>query len=111
MPRTVSATEAKVRLGSIIDWAVNHEDDVIIEMRGRPKAVILRFEEYERVQQLREMARRQKALERLEALAERVGARNQDLTQEEADELADRFSREVIEEMIDEGKVRYKGRR
>ena len=47
------------------------------------------------------------ALARLEALAERVGRRNQDLSQEEAEELADRFTREVIGEMIAEGKIKY----
>ncbi len=109
MPRTVSATEAKIRLGTMIDWAVEHGDEVIIETRGRPRAVLISFEEYQRVKQLQTIARRREALERLEALAERGGARNQDLTQEAADALADRFSREVIEEMIGEGKVLYKG--
>ncbi len=109
MPKVVSATEAKVRLGAMMDWVVEHEDEVIIETRGRPRAVLISFEEYQRVQQLQEMARRQAALERLEALAEHVGARNRDLDQEEAEALADRFSREVIEEMINKGKIRYKG--
>jgi prevent-host-death family protein len=101
MPKTVSATEAKVRLGAMMDWAVKHGDEVIIETRGRPRAVLISFEEYQRIQQLQAMARRQAVLDRLEALAERVGVRNQDLTQEAAEELADRFSREMIEEMIE----------
>lgn len=110
MPKTVSATEAKIHLGSLIDWAVQHADEVIIETRGHPKAVLLGFEAYTKLQQLRDMARRREALERLEALAARVGTRNQDLTPEEAEALADRFSREVIQELISEGKVRYPGR-
>jgi hypothetical protein len=43
----------------------------------------------------------------LEELAAQVQARNQDLTAEAAEELADRFSREVIEGMIEEGKINY----
>ena len=48
-----------------------------------------------------------KLLARLEALAERVGRRNRDLSQAEVEELADRFTREVIEEMIEAGKIEY----
>ena len=110
MPKRVPATEAKVRMGTLIDWAVRNGDEVIIEARGRPKAVLLSFEEYERINGLREKERRRAALERLDALAENIEARNRDLTLEEADALAERFGREVAGEMIREGKVRYKGR-
>lgn len=48
---------------------------------------------------MRENARRRQLLTQLEELAAQVQARNQDLTAEAADELADRFSREVIEEL------------
>jgi prevent-host-death family protein len=68
MPITVSATEAKVRLGSIIEWAIRESDDVVIESRGRPTAVLISYGEYESIQQLRERARRREALERLESL-------------------------------------------
>jgi uncharacterized protein (DUF305 family) len=40
---------------------------------------------------------RLQALARLEVLAERMAGRNQDLSQAEAEELADRFIREMIE--------------
>lgn len=48
---------------------------------------------------MRENARRRQLLTQLEELAAQVQARNQDLIAETADELADRFSREVIEEL------------
>lgn len=51
-----------------------------------------------------EQARRE-AFEQLEALAERVRARNADLTAEEAEQLADEITRDAIQRMIDEGKV------
>jgi len=110
MPKSVSATEAKVHLGSMINWTVEHGDEVIIEAHRQPKAVLIGYEEYQHIQRLRERIRRQEALARLEALAGQVSARNPDLTQEQADALADRFGREVIEEMVLEGKVSYKGR-
>jgi prevent-host-death family protein len=107
MPKSVSASEAKNRLGSIMDWAVENMDEVIIQSYGDPKAVILPYAQYERFVQFREMLRREEALRRLEGLVETVQAQNQDLTSEKADALADRFTREVIEEMIEEGKIKY----
>jgi len=107
MPKAVSATEAKNRLGALMAWAVEHRDDVIVEAQGKPRAVIMSFADYEVVQALREQARRQAALERLRALRTRVSARNQDLTEEQAMVLADRFVRETIDEMAVEGTVRF----
>ena len=110
MPRTVSASEAKTRFGTIADWAAEAQDDVIVESHGQPKVVIISFEEYQRVVVLREEARRRQALERLRSLRDRVRARNQDLDEEGAVAWADDLTREVVREMIDEGKIRYQGR-
>ena len=107
MSRTISATEAKAKLSSLINWAIKNKDEVVVESRGRPTAVILPYETYEQFNELREQARRRQLLVRLEELAAQVQARNQDLTTEAADELADRFSREVIKEMVEEGKINY----
>ena len=109
MPRTVSASEAKTRLGSIIRWAVESEDDVIVESYGEPKVVIIPFKEYQKVIKWRSEARRREALARLERLRERVQARNQDMSAEEAEALADRFTKEAITEMAQEGKITYQG--
>ena len=107
MPRTVSASQAKTRFGSIIKWAIEAQDNVIIECYGQPKAVIVPFEAYQQMIELQEKARREKALARLERLREEVRAGNRDLTEEQADSLADRFSREVVGEMADEDKISY----
>lgn len=48
MPKTVSASEAKNRLGAIIRWVVQNEDEVIVESRGEPKVVVVPFSEYEK---------------------------------------------------------------
>ena len=107
MPKAVSATEAKNRLGALMAWAVEHRDDVIVEAQGKPRAVIMSFADYEVVQALREQARRQAALERLRALRARVSARNQDLTEEQAMALADQMTREAIDSLVRQGKVRF----
>lgn len=107
MPRTISASEAKNRLGSVVSWVLENQDEVIVESRGAPTVVIMTYKEYEEIKALKERERRQQALERLRKLRADVRARNQDLTDEEADALADRFVRDVIDDMVNEGKIRF----
>jgi prevent-host-death family protein len=106
MLKKVSATEAKVNLGALINWARKNKEGVIIERRGQPEAVLLSYEAYQDIQ-AQENERRKAALAELESLAMRAQARNQDLTPEEVDEIAGEISRETIERMIAEGKIKY----
>lgn len=108
MTRTVSATEAKAKLSALMEWAVHNQDEVIIKSRGNPKAVIIAYDAYDEFKTLQEETKRKEAFAKLELLAAQIQARNQDLTKEEADALAHRFTRETIEEMVDEGKIRFK---
>ncbi|WP_374689749.1 type II toxin-antitoxin system Phd/YefM family antitoxin [Promineifilum sp.] len=105
MPKTVTVSEAKNKLSSMLQWAVDNRDEVVVESHGEPKAVILPYGEYEEFLTFREQARRREAFRQLEELAERVRARNADLTTEEAEQLADEITRETIQRMVDEGKV------
>ena len=107
MPKAVSANEAKNRLGSYLAYVSDEDDEVIVESHGKPKAVIMSISAYEDAQVLREKQRRADLLERLRALREEVQSRNQDLTEEQADELAVRFSREMIDDLAAEGKISF----
>lgn len=107
MPKTVSASEVKNKLGSVVNWVLQNQDEVIVESRGEPTVVIMPYTEYEKVKSLKEQERRKQALERLRKLRAEVLARNQDLTPEEGDALADRFSREIIEDMVQEAKIQF----
>ena len=108
MTRVISATEAKKRLGQVVTWAAEEGEEVVIQAHGKPKAVIVSYETYQEFRRLREEARRREALQQLEALAQKVRERNRDLSPKEAETLADRFVREVIEEMAHEGKVTFR---
>ena len=108
MPRTISATEAKNKLGEVMGWVRDTHDEVIIESRGEPKAVIMSYQEYEKLKEVKEQQRRAEILARLEQLREQVSARTTDLNEEQALELADRVVRETIDEMVAEGKIRFK---
>ena len=109
MPKRISATEAKINLGAMMEWTVLEADDVIIESRGRPKAVLVSYPMYQEVQKIREAIRREKAIAQMEALAAAVQARNLDLSPLEAEASADRFVRDVVREMIADGQIAYRG--
>jgi prevent-host-death family protein len=107
MPKTISANEAKNRLGAWLGYVSEQNDEVIVESYGKPKAVIMSISEFEEIEELRVQKRRADALRDLRALRAEVQAQNQDLNQEEADEIANRFSREIIDDMAAEGKITF----
>ena len=107
MPKTISVSEAKNRLSAMLSWAEENQDEIIVESHGQPKAVILSFSEYELFLALREQARRQAVLRRLETLAALNRARNADLSDDEAQQLADEVTRATIARMAAEGKVTF----
>lgn len=49
MPKTVSALEAKNRLGSLLGYVSEQDDEVIVENRGKPKAVISELPAFARI--------------------------------------------------------------
>jgi prevent-host-death family protein len=110
MPKTVSATEMQNRFGTIADWAVESEDDVIVESRGIPKVVLISFAEYQKLRQWREQERRQEVLQRIRALREQVRAQNQDLTEESADALAEEIREKTLRRMVEKGDVTFEDR-
>lgn len=63
MPKTVSVTEARNQLSALLDWAVNNNDAVVIESRGKPKAVIVSYGEYQELLVFREQTRKNEALQ------------------------------------------------
>ncbi|MCC7022308.1 MAG: type II toxin-antitoxin system Phd/YefM family antitoxin [Thermomicrobiales bacterium] len=93
--KTVSATEAKNRLGALIGDVAGGEGDVIIENHGRPRAVLISYDTYQELLDAREKQRRQEALAALRALREQVRARNQDLDEAAADALIEEIGAEL----------------
>lgn len=105
--RTVSATEAKSRFGTMIDWATKDNREVLVESNGTPKVVIMSYDRYQEVSRAEEEKKRREALENIRSLRKAVQEQST-LTEAEAEEVADRFVREVIDEMFEEGKLTYK---
>jgi prevent-host-death family protein len=107
MNRTVTATEAKARLGELMRRAVDTGDAVIVESRGRPQVVLIPYAEYQELQRLKESARREAALAQLRELAREVQAQNRGLSEAEAERVADELTREAIDSLAAQGKVRF----
>ena len=109
MPKTVSASEAKNHFGSMIMWAGQSNDDVIVEVHGEPKVVIISYDEYQRMTQMRETQRRQQLLARLECLRGEVQEQNPGATEEEATEAAAEFRDDVLDRIVGKRKSRRPG--
>jgi prevent-host-death family protein len=107
MNRTVTATEAKARLGELMRRAVDTGDAIIVESRGQPQVVLVPYDEYQELQRLKERARREAALAQLRELAREVQAQNQDLSEAEAERVADELTREAIDSLAAQGKIRF----
>jgi prevent-host-death family protein len=107
MTLNVSTSEAKAKLSSFLQQVVGNREEVIIENRGAPQAVLISYGSYEQYSTWRDQNRRQRALEELQELADSIQSRNQNLSETEADEMADRLSHDVIDEMVADGKINY----
>ncbi len=104
----VSSTQAKARFSELVERSAQG-DEIIVQRRGKPVAVILSYETYQDLQALQERARRQEALARLRALAREVQRQNQFLTEEEREGVAEATTRAAVESLITRGAVRFEG--
>jgi prevent-host-death family protein len=104
--RTVSSNEAKQHWGAMMK-AVNEGEDVIVESHGKPKAVVISPEAFEELRQAREQQRQDQAMRLLNEIEASYDGRNDDLTDEQIEELANRASHDIFDELAAEGKLRF----
>ena len=107
MLKKISATDAKNKLGTILDWVGSGDEAVVIERYGRPEAVVIGYERYEMMQAMLRKDRTEKTWRDLEKRAIAIRERNQDLSEEEVESIADEISRETIARLIAERKAEY----
>lgn len=106
MARTVSAAEAKNHFGAMME-AVREGENVIVQRHGKPEMVMIAYDAYEQTEEMRKLQKRADALARLEALRERVQARNSDLTDEQAEEIAEEISLEALRRLAERGEITF----
>lgn len=103
--KTMSSNEAKQRWGAVMSTVDEPNDAVIVESHGKPRAAVISFERFEKLRELEKKEQRERAMRTLREIEARYDGRNDDLTDEEIEALADRFSREFVDELVAEGKV------
>jgi prevent-host-death family protein len=107
MVRTISATEAKVNFGAVTQQVIDNGEPVIVVNHGQPRVAIVPLQQLERLSELEEQERQRVALEGLQRLQRDVAARNQDLTEEQADAIADDLVRTAVTALFKKGVVSY----
>lgn len=103
MTKTISTSDVGPRLAELLE-SVADGDEVVLERQGEPAFVVVRASEFEA---LRDVHQRWDAYRRLEALRACVRARNLDLTDELAEELADRAIRDAIDSLAERGALTF----
>lgn len=75
MVKTMSARDARANFGDLLGSVYYTKEPVVVEKKGKPVAVVISLEEFER--------NRQQAVERAWATVDRVRERNADLDPDE----------------------------
>lgn len=105
--KNISASDAKTRFGAVMNWT--NKMDVVVESYGEPKMVLLSYTKYKKIVELREKYKREMLLDQMRSLKKRIKKRNVGLKRKDIKKLADRFSSEIVVDLIKEGKVKYEG--
>jgi prevent-host-death family protein len=84
MPKTVSSSEAQNNFGAMLQWAEENQDEIVVERRGKPAAVLISYGEYTEIQRLRLAERKRQALASIRQVRERVQAQSEEISAEEA---------------------------
>lgn len=104
---TASVSETRQQLSAFLNRVKRKREDVIIQNRGQSEAVIIPFADYDLLQEARERRRRQQAVAELKQIALEVGAKNEDLSADQAASISDEISRDAIDSLINQGKVTF----
>ncbi|KKS73654.1 hypothetical protein A3J20_01210 [Candidatus Gottesmanbacteria bacterium RIFCSPLOWO2_02_FULL_42_29] len=107
--KTIPASQVKNNFGSIVSQVSRGKyPEVIVENRGEPVVAIVSIEDLKVLKETRERARQKEALARLRQVRTRVQVRVKGkLIEQEADDIANRFSRELVEDLEKEGKIKF----
>lgn len=105
MNKTASVSETRQQLSVFLNWIKDSQEDVVIQNRGTAEAVLIPIADYELLQEARERQRRQQAVAELRKIAQDIGARNSQLSQAEADDIANEVMAETIDNLRQQGKV------
>ena len=75
MDRKVSATEARIRFGELMERAVRDREPIVVERGGKPYVVVLSVAEYRRLQAVQQRESWRDGLEKAIQVGARIKAR------------------------------------
>ena len=99
MTISVSSSEARKSLGKLLNLASEENEEVVIEVRGEPTAVIVSYSQYEQLKEEKEARKREEALRLLRSARARVQERMEGVSPEEAYRMAG-FGENAIKEIL-----------
>ncbi len=99
MPKTVTSTQAQAQFGSILRWARENNDQVIVKLYGEPAIVLMPYEEFRRLERLKKQEASRRAIAELEAIRAKIAEKNPDIDAAEAYREAG-FSEEIVQEIL-----------
>ncbi len=105
MTISVTSSEARKSLGKLLHLASEENEEVVINVRGEPTAVIVSYSQYEQLTLEREARKREEALRLLRSARARVQERMEGVSREEAYRMAG-FGENVIKEILRHEKKR-----
>lgn len=107
--KTLPASQVQNNFGRIARQVRDGEyKEIIVENRGEPIVAIVDYEELQAMREFREQERRKDALARLRKVRKEVQAKMKvKLSEEEVEDVANRFSRELVDDLEKEGKIRF----
>jgi hypothetical protein len=104
--RTIAPTDPDLPVEAVLA-AADDDDTVFVDDSGEPRAVVISIERLQRLRDAEAEDRRRAALAWLDEYQASYDGRNDDLSDEQIEELADRFSREFVDELVAEGKIAF----
>jgi PHD/YefM family antitoxin component YafN of YafNO toxin-antitoxin module len=105
--RTIAPTDSDWTLQDIVDAIATDEEAVIVARDGEPIAAVVPYADLLELQRLRQERERSAALKEYRALRSRVARKNLGLDEAQADDLSNRSSHDLIDDLASEGTLRF----
>lgn len=104
-----TASQVKNSFGTIVDQVNRGKySEVIVENHGEPVAAIIHVKDLKIMKDFKQKQKQSEALVKLRNLRSTIQAKVKGkLNDNEAERIADRFSREIVEDLEKSGKIKF----
>ncbi|TXG78588.1 MAG: type II toxin-antitoxin system Phd/YefM family antitoxin [Thermomicrobiales bacterium] len=110
MEKTISASELKNSLGAVLREVRNDDEIRVIEQRGVPAAAIISIEDLRMLREAKKEQRKQRLLEDMRQLSERLEIQQQGMSPEEADRMVEELSDAVMDAVVEKSRHLFEQR-